>query len=100
MAALIATTVSDEDDVLEAVHLQAVSNVSEYGLECFLSKANRARAPHMPALGLDATLWDELYYRSADGISEVSRNCWAVRSKDVVVLSGNQPRTVRLYPSG
>ena len=54
----------------------------------------------MPALGLDATLWDELYYRSADGISEVSRNCWAVRSKDVVVLSGNQPRTVRLYPSG
>ena len=29
LAALIATTVSDEDDVLKAVHLQAVSDISE-----------------------------------------------------------------------
>ena len=80
LTTLVATTVSDKNDVLKAMHLQAVRYVGQYRLECFLSEADCSWAPHMPALGLDATLRNIFDYRGANGISEVRCDCWAVRA--------------------
>ena len=97
---LISTAVPDEDDVLEAVHLEAVGHVGEHRLEGLLPEAERSRASHVPALRLDAALGNQLHDRGTQGIPEPACNRVAVSAQHVVVLARHEPRAVGLDATG
>ena len=97
LAALIAAGVAEEDDLLEAVHLEGVRYIGEHGLERLLAGADRARAPHVTARRLDVAFRNEREDGGAQGVAELARDRLAVGMQYVVVLAGGQPGTVRLH---
>ncbi len=97
---LIAAAVADQDDVLEAVHLEAVHHVREHGDERRRAQAQRAGAGHVARLRFNAAFRHELDDRCAQRVAQLARDRLAVRVEHVVVLARDEPGSVGLHPAG
>ena len=72
LATLITTTISNEDDVLKAVHLQAVRDIGEESFKRLLLETECTRAAHMPTWWVDRAFRYELHNRSAQRVPKFS----------------------------
>ena len=97
LTSLIATRVADQEDLLKAMHLERVHDVDEDVAKGVLAHRDRPGAHHVARLRVDAALGHELHRRSAEGITQLAGDGFAVRVQHVVVLARNEPRTVRLH---
>ena len=100
LAGLVAAAVTDEQDVAEAVHLEAVRDVGQERLEGRLCRAQRSGARHVAAGRLDRTFRDQFYDRRTKRVAELTRDRLAVGAEHVVVLAGREPRAVGLDTAG
>ena len=99
-ARLVPAAVANQDDVLEAVHLQAVRDVGEHRLKRLLAHADGADRDHVRALRLDRPFRDQRDDRCAQRVPELAGDGVAVRAQHVVVFAERQPRSVRLDAAG
>src|SRR5690349_17685420 len=86
LTALIPTAVADQDDVLEAVRLEAVYDVGQQRAEGFLTQADRATGRHVPTRRIDAPLGYECNHRRAERVAERARDGLAIGAQHVVVF--------------
>ena len=77
--------------------LQAMRHVGQHRLEGLLLEADRARARHVTARGIDVALRDQLDNRSAKGVPEPACDRIAVGTEHVVVLACREPGAVGLH---
>ena len=99
-AGLVPPAVADVDDVLEAVHVQAVPHVFQHHPEGLIAHGQGSGIAHVPGPGLESALRHQLDDRRAEGVAQLTRDGVAGALKDVVVLAQGDVGSVLLDTPG
>src|SRR3990172_2690359 len=97
---LVAAAVSNKDDVLETVGLQARGNVPEKCLVRFLSQADGSGVAHVSRRWVEGPFGDERNDGGYESVSELSGDRVGHRLEHDVVLAGDEVRPLLLDPPG